>query len=78
MKEQDDLGVVKALERIGLVLGGLYADKLGDLDLGAKAKKLNCCGFTNTEIAKLLGTTPNNINVALHRHRRSSKKKSKK
>jgi len=78
MKEEYLQRSTNALERISLVLGALYADKLGDYELGVKAKKLNCCGFTNTEIAKLLGTTPNNINVALHRHRTSKKKKKKK
>ena len=68
-----------ALDRISKVLGALYASHLGDVDQGLKATRLSRCGFSNTEIADLLGTSANTINVALHKNRRrkSSKKKRK-
>jgi DNA-binding CsgD family transcriptional regulator len=34
-----------------------------------KIKVLSGAGFSNTEIAELLGLTPNSVNVALHRLR---------
>lgn len=71
MSEQMMSKAVKALERIGMVLGGLYVNQHADDDQGAKALRLRRCGFGNTEIAELLGTTANTINVALH----SQKKK---
>ena len=65
---------VEALEKIGRVLGALYASHLGDIDQGLKAERLSRCGFSNVEIADLLGTTPNTINVALHKVRRGKPK----
>ena len=63
-----------AIERISKVLGALYASQMGDLDQGLKAERLSRCGFSNTEIDDLLGTSPNAINVALHKARRQRKK----
>jgi len=64
-----------ALERISKVLGALYASQMGDLDQGLKAERLSRCGFLNTEIADLMGTSSNTINVALHKTRRQKKKR---
>lgn len=64
-----------AIERISKVLGALYASQMGDLDQGLKAERLSRCGFLNTEIADLLGTSPNTINVALHKTRNQKKKR---
>lgn len=71
--------LVGALEKMSKVLGALYASHLGDIDQGLKATRLSRCGFSNTEIADLLGSTTNTINVALHKARRkkSPRKKSK-
>ena len=66
--------VAMAIERISKVLGALYASQMGDLDQGLKAERLSRCGFLNTEIADLLGTSPNTINVALHKTRQQKKK----
>ena len=66
--------IAEALEKIGKVLGALYGSHLGDLDQGLKAQRLSRCGFSNIEIADLLGTTPNTINVALHKIRKSERK----
>jgi hypothetical protein len=67
--------VATAIERISLVLGALYASEMGDLDQSVKADRLSRCGYSNTEIADLLGTSPNTINVALHKARKGKKKK---
>lgn len=77
MTEDDTSRFAVALERIGKVLGALYASHLGDLEQPIKAERLSRCGFSNTEIADMLGTTANSINVALHRVRRGSKKQKK-
>ena len=69
---------IDALEKIGRVLGALYASHLGDMEQGLKAQRLNRCGFSNTEIADLLGTTPNTVNVALHKVRKGQSKAGKK
>jgi DNA-binding NarL/FixJ family response regulator len=37
-----------------------------------KIQTLSAAGFQNTDIARLLGVTPNTINVALHRMRKKS------
>ena len=44
-----------------LIKGEPQADQL---------RTLACAGFSNTEIARLLGLTPNAVNVALHRLRK--------
>ena len=72
---EDDSRIAPALERIGKVLGALYALHLGDLEQPIKAERLSHCGFSNTEIADMLGTTANAINVALHHVRKGSRKK---
>ena len=57
------------------MLGVLYAHYLEDAELSIKAEHLSRCGFSNTEIAALLGSTPNSINVALHKARKPKPKK---
>ena len=66
--------LVLAIERISKILGALYASQMGELDQGLKAERLSRCGFLNTEIADLRGTSSNTINVALHKTRRQKKK----
>jgi hypothetical protein len=68
---------IKALEKIGRVLGALYASQLGDMDQGIKAERLSRCRFSNVEIADLLGMKPNAVNVALHRVRKGKSKRGK-
>jgi hypothetical protein len=68
---------IEAFEKIGRVLGLLYASQLGEMDQGIKAEHLSRCGFSNIEIADLLGMKANAVNVALHRVRKGKSKKGK-
>ncbi len=61
-----------ALERIAMTLAAICVDQLKDEDQPAKARRLSHLGFSNLQIADALGTTPNSINVALHKARRRS------
>jgi len=74
MNSQELERVISAVERIGKVLGVLFAHHLGDAELGVKAEHLSRCGFSNIQIAELLGKTANSINVALHRVRKQKAK----
>lgn len=68
--------IAHSLDRISRILAGLL---LKDLETGEQHKKiarLKCCGFSNTEIAKMLNTTVNTINVAVH-SLKSKKRKTK-
>jgi len=69
--------LAEAIDRIGKVLGALYASHLGDIDQGLKASRLSRCGFSNTEIADLLGTSANTSNVSLHKNRRKKSPRKK-
>lgn len=60
---------VRALERLGMVIGAVAANQFGDADLPAKAKRLQYMGFSNGEIAQMLSSTANSVGVALHRGR---------
>lgn len=73
MSNAEQNRLVEAMERIGRVLGALYASHLGDLDQGIKAERLSRCGFSNTEVADLLGTSSNTVNVALHKIRKGKR-----
>lgn len=62
----DTENIVKALDQIARILTGIV---LRDLDEGDQIKKiarLKACGLQNAEIAKMLGTTANTVNVAVH------------
>lgn len=78
MSNGGDDKLSNAMERISMVLGALYASQMVELDQSLKAERLSRCGFSNTEIADLLATSPNTINVALHKARRMKKKSPKK
>lgn len=73
MTNNGDDKLSTAIERISMVLGALYASQMGDLDQSLKAERLSRCGYSNTEIADLLATSANTINVALHKARRKKK-----
>lgn len=76
--------LIETLDRISMVLGALFSSDLGDIGQDLKAERLSRCGFTSAQIASILGTTVNAVNVGLHRARRRSatatrrKKKAKK
>ena len=69
--------LVKTLERIAMVLGALFASNLGEVEQNIKIERLRRCGFTNMQIASILGTTANTVNVALHRTRRRPRRKNR-
>jgi len=60
---------VEALDRISMVLGALFVSHLSDIGQDLKAERLSRCGFTNVQVASILGTTANAVNVGLHRAR---------
>lgn len=74
MNGDDSMRFCKAVERVGMVLGAMYASHLGEVDQAIKSERLSRCGFSNSEIAALLGTTTNAVNIALHRARKASRK----
>lgn len=75
--------IVKALEQIAKILTGIALRDLGEGDQIQKIARLKACGLQNAEIARMLGTTANTVNVAVHslKHRkkrpRNSAKKQK-
>ncbi|MGH9739507.1 MAG: hypothetical protein ACRD4X_13125 [Candidatus Acidiferrales bacterium] len=79
-KTQDDPAkvVAAATERISRLLAGLLLRDIEDGDQLRKIARLKACGFGNSEIAEMLGTTANTINVAVHSLRRKKKRLSKK
>jgi len=76
MSEADADRLAAAVERLCMIVAAQYAAQLGELDQNEKAERLSRCGFTNTEIAALLGSTSNAVNVALHRARKTRRKSS--
>lgn len=75
MNGEDLTRLCAAIERVGMVLGATYASHLGDVDQLVKTERLSRCGFSNSEIATLLGTTANAVNVALHRARKGARRR---
>jgi hypothetical protein len=66
---------VRALERLGIVIGAVAANQFGDADLPTKAKRLRRMGFSNVEIASMLASTANSVGVALHRGKKKGRRK---
>ena len=69
--------VAANLDRIAMVLGALFASQLGDVGQDIKIERLSRCGFANVQIASILGTTGNAVNVGLHRARRGRRRTSR-
>lgn len=67
--------VVRAVERLAMVIGAVAVNQFGDVDLPAKAKRLQRMGFSNTEIASMLSSTANSVGVALHKGRKRGRRK---
>lgn len=61
--------LVQTLDRVSMMLGALFASSLGDISPDMKAERLSRCGFSNVQVAKILGMTANAVNVGLHRAR---------
>ena len=58
--------IVKALDQIARILTGIVLRDLEEGDQIKKIARLKACGLQNAEIAKMLGTTANTVNVAVH------------
>jgi DNA-binding NarL/FixJ family response regulator len=67
--------VVRALERISKILAGMLLRDVEEADQKVKIKRLKQCGFDNTEIAQMLGTTRNTVGVAVHSLKKTGKGK---
>ena len=68
----------EALERISKILAGILLKDIEEGDQKQKIKRLKQCGFENTEIAKMLGTTSNTVGVAVHSLKKAGKRKARK
>jgi DNA-binding NarL/FixJ family response regulator len=77
MKEVGLADVSRSLDRIAQILSGLLLKDIEAGDQKQKIKRLKQCGFNNTEIAKMLGTTANSVNVAVHSLRKRKRKRKK-
>lgn len=66
---------VRALERLGMVIGAVAANQFGDADLPTKAKRLRRMGFSNVEIARMLASTANSVAVALSKGKARGRRK---
>jgi hypothetical protein len=70
MKEES----VTRIERIERLLALLLIQNMKTANMTAKAKELSIAGFTNVEIADILGTTAAVIGQSLYAARRGKKK----
>jgi DNA-binding NarL/FixJ family response regulator len=68
-------GLKEPLERIAKILAGLLLKDIEEGDQKKKIQRLKQCGFENTEIAKMLGTTANTVGVAVHSLKKARRKK---
>ena len=68
--------IAEAVERIAKLMAGDLLKEIDGEKQHVKISRLKGCGFKNTEIADMLGTTPNVVNVAVHglRKKRRGKK----
>jgi DNA-directed RNA polymerase specialized sigma24 family protein len=75
--ELDEISLLTKAVRLLEILVGLQvqAAKGGDRTQAEMITLLDSVGCGQTEIAALLGTTANTVNVALHRAKRKAKKK---
>lgn len=58
--------VAAALDRIVRLLAGILLKDIEEGEQMVKVGRLKSYGFGNSEIAEMLGTTPNTVNVAVH------------
>ncbi len=71
--------IADTLDRIARLLAGIFVKGIEEEDQKTQIARLKGCGFGNSEIAEMLGTTANVVNVAVHRiarkgHRRRRRK----
>jgi DNA-binding NarL/FixJ family response regulator len=78
MQSQIESEIVAALNRISKILAGLLLKDIEETEQGVKIKRLKGCGFSNTEIAEMLHTTPNTVGVAVHALKKKKHRKVKK
>lgn len=69
--------IAKSLDRIVKILAGLLLKDIEEGQQLEKVRRLKQSGFDNTEIAKMLSTSPNTINVAVHSLKRKRKRPKK-
>jgi len=58
--------IATAVERLTKLMAGILLKDIEDGNQNIKIARLKSCGFKNTEIADMLGTTANVVNVAVH------------
>ena len=75
MSQSEYERLAAAIERLCMILASQYALQLGELDQNEKTERLSRIGFSSADIAALLGTTTNAVNVALHRARKRTRTK---
>jgi transcriptional regulator len=70
--------IATAVERVTKLMAGILLKDLEDGNQNIKIARLKSCGFKNTEIAEMLGTTANVVNVAVHSLKKKKVGKKKK
>ncbi len=78
METNSSQEIVRSLDRISKILAGLLLRDLDEAEQSKKIKRLKGCGFSNTEIAEMLHTTPNTVGVAIHSLKTKKSRKTKK
>ena len=73
MKEES----AKGIDRVERLLALLLLQNMKTANTATKAQGLSMAGFTNVEIADILGTTAAFISQSLYMARKEKKKKSK-
>lgn len=71
MDQTSLIEISQSLDRISKILAGLLLRDLEDQDQAKKIMRLGGCGFSNADIAKILGTTADTVRVALNRAKKS-------
>jgi DNA-binding NarL/FixJ family response regulator len=66
MSDTNITQIAESLERISRILAGLLLKDLETARQHERIARLKNCGFSNTEIAKMLNTSVNSVNVAVH------------
>lgn len=67
--------LANAVERLCLILGAHLVHQLADLDNNARAARLSALGFSNDQVAMLLGMKTGAAQVAIHRGKKPARKK---